>query len=316
MNTDNKIPLIVVVGPTASGKTDIAVEIAKRYNGEVVSADSMQIYKQMSIGTAKPTKEEMKRIPHHLVDILELSKDFSVADYAQLAHVAISDIYSRGKLPILAGGTGLYINAVTNDINFSEMKKDDSVRENLTRILNEQGKEKLYEMLKELDPQEAEIIDKDNAPRLIRALEVCKLTGGTMTDYKKKNIEQPSRYNCLKIGIDYEDRSELYDKINKRVSLMQERGLVDEARDILSSTNNNIKTAMQAIGYKELIEFFEKKITLDEALDKIRQSSRRYAKRQLTWFRRDKNIHWFYKTGQINMDLFKKNIFNCIDNFI
>ncbi len=311
---DTKIPLIVVVGPTASGKTEIAVEIAKRYNGEVVSADSMQIYKQMSIGTAKPTQAEMCDIPHHLIDILELSEKFSVADYAKLAHEIISDIHNRGKVPVLAGGTGLYINAVIKDINFSEIQNDDSIREELTLISQEFGKEKLYEMLIELDPQEASTIDKDNIPRLIRALEVCRLTGSTMTEYKKKNIELPSRYQCLKIGIDYKNRSELYDRINLRVSMMVEDGLIEEAKEILQS--GNIQTAMQAIGYKELIGYFDGEITLQEATDNIRQSSRRYAKRQLTWFRRDEEVNWFYKSAVIDMNLYKKNIFNCIDNFI
>ncbi|MFZ2538463.1 MAG: tRNA (adenosine(37)-N6)-dimethylallyltransferase MiaA [Oscillospiraceae bacterium] len=315
MNIEHKkIPLICVVGPTASGKTEIAVEIAKRYNGEVVSADSMQIYKQMSIGTAKPTPTEMCDVPHHLIDMLELSEKFSVADYAKLAHEVIADIYSRGKVPILAGGTGLYINAVTKDINFSEINKDDSVKEELTIILEKSGKEKLYEMLIQLDPQEANTIDKDNTPRLIRALEVCRLTGSTMTEYKKKNIELPSRYECLKIGIDYKNRSELYDRINFRVSIMVEDGLVEEAKEILAS--GNIQTAMQAIGYKELIGYFNGEITLQEAMDKIRQGSRRYAKRQLTWFRHDEDVNWFYKNTEIDMALYKKIIYNCIDNFI
>ncbi|MEG0692441.1 MAG: tRNA dimethylallyltransferase, partial [Oscillospiraceae bacterium] len=199
-------------------------------------------------------------------------------------------------------------------INFSETQKDDSVREELTKISEQFGKEKLYEMLLELDPQEASTIDKENTPRLIRAIEVCRLTGGTMTEYKKKNVEIPSRYQCLKIGIDYKNRSELYDRINLRVSLMLEQGLLEEAREILAT--GTIQTAMQAIGYKELIDYFNGQDTLQEATDKIRQSSRRYAKRQLTWFRRDEDINWFYKTAEMDQDLYKKNIFNCIDNFV
>lgn len=310
---ETKIPLIVIVGPTASGKTEIAVELAKHYNGEVVSADSMQIYKGMNIGTAKPTQEEMCGIPHHLIDFLELSQKFSVADYAKLAHAAISDIHSRGKLPILAGGTGLYINAVTKDINFSEMQKDDRVKEELTQIYEQFGKEKLYEMLLLLDSQEASTIDRDNPVRLIRALEVCRLTGGTMTEYKRKNLELPSRYRCLKIGIDYQKRNELYDRINRRVSRMIEQGLLTEASEILAS--GNLQTALQAIGYKELIGYFNQSLTLEEATEQIAKSSRHYAKRQLTWFGRDEEIKWFYKTAATEMDLYKKNIYHCIDIF-
>lgn len=311
---EKKIPLIVVVGPTASGKTEISIELAKRYNGEIVSADSMQIYKSICIGTAQPSIDEMQGIPHHLIGFKGLEESFSVASYVTLAADVIADIHKRGKQAILCGGTGLYVNALTGNIEFSEMNKDDSVKAELDKIFQEHGKEKLFSMLLEADPEEAKIIDKDNPVRLIRALEVCRLTGKTMTEYKRKNLEASSEYNCLKIGIDYKNRAELYDRINCRVAIMEQSGLLDEAKLLFEC--DNPKTALQAIGYKELFDYFKGEMPLDEALDDIRQASRRYAKRQLSWFRRDKEINWFYKTESTELEEYKRDIFMYVDEFM
>lgn len=312
--TTKKIPLISIVGPTASGKTGLAVFLAKKYNGEVVSCDSMQIYKEMSIGTAKPTEQEMDGIKHHLIDIFTLESPCSVADYAKLAHDAIADIHKRGKIAILVGGTGLYVNAVITDMQFDENEKtNDIIRAQLKEIFEKDGVEKLFSMLQELDPQEAEVIDRYNAVRLIRAIEVCKTTGGTVADYKKRNIANNSRYNVLKLGVSYDNRDLLYNNINKRVDLMLENGLLDEAKQVLQKGG---KTAMQAIGYKELIGYFENTQTLLEATKKLKQETRHYAKRQLTWFRRDKEIKWFYRDLYENTDLYEKNICIAVDNFL
>lgn len=315
----SKIPLIVIAGPTASGKTSAAVELALKYGTEVVSADSMQLYRKMSIGTAKPTADEMKGVPHHLIDCLPLEAVCSVADYADMAHKAIFDIAERGHIPILAGGTGLYIKAVTEDMRFdSDEKHSAAVRERITELLNTKGKEALFEKLLELDPEEALVIDKNNPARLIRALEICEITGGTATDYKKRNISSDSRYNVIKLGIGFHNRELLYNRINMRVDMMLESGLLDEARKVLDEAS---QTAFQAIGYKELVGYFSGEESLSVAADKIKQESRRYAKRQLTWFRRDKEINWIYRDSEdgealLNESDFLKKIFDIVDNFI
>lgn len=316
--SEDKIPLIVLVGQTASGKTSAAVELALRYNGEVVSADSMQLYKTMSIGTAKPTASEMKGIPHHLIDCLPLEASCSVADYAKMAHTAIFDIVSRGKTPILTGGTGLYIKAVTEDMLFDrDEKRSDEIRNNITRLLDNNGKEALFEKLLVLDPEEALKIDKNNPARLIRALEICELTKGTVTEYKKRNISNNSRYRVLKLGIGFHNREMLYQRINQRVDMMLQDGLLEEAAAILGAST---QTAFQAIGYKELVGYFAKVESLESAAAKIKQESRRYAKRQLTWFRRDESINWVYRDNYqecriLEEDVFIKNICDIVDNF-
>lgn len=309
-----KTPLIVVLGPTASGKTSVAISIAKRFNGEIISADSMQIYKEMSIGTAKPTKEEQGTVPHHLVDFAELDYSCSVAEYSRLAGEAISEVNSRGKLAILTGGTGLYIDSVVNEMNFSsDQGKDMLLRAELNELIAREGKDAAFAILKELDPVEAEIIDKNNPSRLIRAIEVCKTTGLTMTEYKKHNLSSTSRYNTLKIGLSYADRDTLYSRINQRVDLMLESGLLEEAQKILE---NNIKTAFQAIGYKELVPYFAGEEKLNTCIEKIKQESRRYAKRQLTWFRRDKSTIWFFRDEFNNQGEYEKKIHLSVDNFL
>ena len=285
------IPLIVVLGPTASGKTALAVELAKRLDGEVVSADSMQIYKEMQIATAKPTYEEMQGIKHHLIDFLEPSDSFSVADYVAMAKTVIEDIYKRGKTPILCGGTGLYISSLIDNIRFDDSSPDDKLRRELNELANKKGGEYLLEMLREFDPESAEKLHPNNIPRIIRAIEIYKITGSTMSQ-AQANSRQCGIYDLCLIGINYYDRHMLYDRINLRVDKMMEAGLLEEARAVLSA--EGMKTSAQAIGYKELSGYFSGDKSLAECIDKLKQETRHYAKRQLTWFRRDERINWIY----------------------
>lgn len=298
-----KIPVVAVVGPTASGKTNLGIQIAKRFDGEVVSADSMQIYRGMNIATAKPDVSEQDGIVHHLIDFLDPSAAFSVADYTALAHAAIADIYVRGKLPILVGGTGLYVDSVLNDVVFTEIKTDPALRKSLHQFAKEQGNAALLERLRGVDPESAARFHENNVGRIVRALEVYELTGVTMSEQQRRSREKPSRYRALKFGLNYKDRAVLYNRIDRRVDLMMEQGLLDEARAVLSSP---MKTAVQAIGYKELGPYLEGKAPLDECVVKLKQSTRHYAKRQLTWFLRDPQICWLYPDEEEMPELIKK----------
>ncbi|MBQ7976457.1 MAG: tRNA (adenosine(37)-N6)-dimethylallyltransferase MiaA, partial [Clostridia bacterium] len=280
-----KIPVLAVCGPTASGKTALAVELAKRFDGEVVSSDSMQIYKGMDIGTAKPTAEEMQGVVHHMLDVAEIDCNFSVSDYCRMAHKIIADIHSRGKLPVIAGGTGLYVDSLLNDIDFNSGESDRSVR---LKYENTDAAE-LHALLQKLDPEAAAEIHMNNVKRVIRALEHIEITGEKFSQYKKKAASGESRYNPLILFIDW-DREELYKRINLRVDIMVKEGLLDEARRIYDAGCDRSLTSMCAIGYKELFEYFDGNLTLDEAIDSIKQNSRRYAKRQLTWFRRNERL--------------------------
>ena len=290
MNEDKKIPLIAVVGPTASGKSRLAVELALFKNGEIVSADSMQIYKGMTIGTAKPTKSEMRGITHHLIDFIDLSQPFSVADYVTHAKACIEDIYARGKLPIIAGGTGLYVRSLLNNIQFSDSDKNEGLRRELADRVTKEGVQSLIDELNQFDPQSASRIHPNNVGRVIRAIEIYRTTGVTMTQQIEKSCSLPSPYDACIIGLDFADRQLLYDRINSRVYDMLHDGLVEEAREVLLQPNS--KTALQAIGYKELLPYFQNKITLQQAIENIKQETRHYAKRQLTWFHRDEFVHW------------------------
>lgn len=287
---EKKQPLIAVVGPTASGKTAVGIELAKEYNGEVISADSMQIYKGMDIATAKPDKEEMQGIPHHLISELEPTSSFSVAEYVKLAQQKIEDIATRGKLPILVGGTGLYVSSLIDNINFDNAITDGSVRRKLTEEAECIGNEAMLERLREIDPEAAEKIPAANLVRIIRALEVYEVTGIPFSRHKELNRMQDSLYNSCMIGLTYKDRSVLYDRINRRVDIMLEKGLIEECRTVYE--NKKLGTACQAIGYKEFIPYFDRARPKEECIDKIKQYSRNYAKRQLTWFRRDERIQW------------------------
>ena len=285
----NRIPVVAVVGPTASGKSDLAVEICLRFNGEAVSADSMQIYKGLDISTAKPTEEEKKGVPHHMMDFLDNTESFSVAEYQKMAGECISDIYSRGKLPVIVGGTGLYIDTLLNNIQLKEDSFDEALREKLLERVEKEEIENLIDELRGIDPEYAEKMHPNNVKRIVRALEVWYSSGVTMTQQiADSHAESP--YDVCFIGLDAEDRDFLYERINRRVGIMLENGLEAEAKDYLSQKNT--ATSSQAIGCKELKPYFDGEITLAEAADNLRQATRRYAKRQLTWFRRNKEINW------------------------
>ena len=284
-----KIPLIVIAGPTASGKTALSVSIAKAVGGEIVSADSMQIYKYMNIGTAKPTEEEKQGVPHHMMDFLEPTVNFSVADYCEMAGEIIRDIDSRGKIPVLVGGTGLYIDSLVNGVEFGEADGDEKLCKELMELAEREGNEAVHKILAEFDPETAAKYHPNNLRRIIRAIEVYKTQGVTVSEKEKE--EKISPYNAVYFCLDW-DRNVLYDRINRRVDIMVEDGLLDEVKDLLSRNIDPKCTAMQSIGYKEFYGYLKGEMTLEEALDTIKQSSRRYAKRQLTWFRRNKNIHW------------------------
>lgn len=295
---NQKIPLIVVAGATASGKTALAIELAKRLDGEIVSADSMQIYKYMDIGSAKPTAGERAEVRHHLIDFLEPSQSYSVADYTEAAHGVIAEVTARGKMPIMAGGTGLYINSVVNDVSFGEIDTNYEIRQELQELADREGSEKLIEMLREFDAVSAEKLHPNNVRRVIRAIEFYRVTGVPISEHQQKTKQVKSRYNCVMLMIDW-NREELYERINRRVDMMMDMGLVDEVKRLLEMGCTRDMTSMQGIGYKEVIDYIEGKRGLDETVDLIKQSSRRYAKRQLTWFRRDERIHMLDASGDV-----------------
>ena len=308
----NKIPVVAVVGPTASGKSDLAVEICLALGGEVVSADSMQIYKGIDISTAKPDEAEKKGIPHHMMDFLDNSESFSVADYQQLAGECIADIYSRGKLPVVVGGTGLYIDTLLDNIRLTESSFDAELRDRLIKRAEEEGIETLLTELEKIDPEYASKMHPNNAKRIIRALEVWYSSGITMTQQiADSHAESP--YEVCYIGLDAKDRGFLYDRINRRVSIMLEKGLEAEAREYLAQPDN--ATSSQAIGCKELKPYIDGQISLAEAADNLRQATRRYAKRQLTWFRRNERINWIYIDAYENKNEMTHTAIEIIKNW-
>lgn len=295
-----KIPVAAVVGPTAAGKSKLAAQIAKNMGGEVVSADSMQIYKGMDIGTAKPSDEEMLGVPHHLIGFLEPGKSFSAADYVGVASKCIKEIYTRGSLPVLAGGTGLYIRSLLYNVSFPPGSRDEKLRAVLYERAEKEGGMALLEELRSFDPQSAEKIHPNNLGRIVRAIEIYRVTGITMTEHVKHSKDVPSPYDACIIGLTFNDRQLLYSRINARVDKMMENGLLEEARR--TALLENSPTAMQAIGYKEFIPYFGGKCSLEEAVEQIKRESRRYAKRQLTWFRRDGKINWIAVDACKNFD--------------
>ena len=300
----DKIFLVAVCGPTASGKTRLAVDIAKEFGGEVVSADSMQIYKKLDIASAKPTEEEKQGIPHHLMDFLPPTEPFSVADYVEAARRVIADITGRGKLPVLCGGTGLYISSLIDNITFDDTACDYAYREELRQIAAEQGNGAVMEMLRKVDPECAARLHENNLSRVIRALEVYKLSGKTMTQVQAESRLVPSPYNPCMMMIDY-DRETLYSRIDKRVDLMIEAGLLEEAEEFF--THKDYVTASQAIGYKELKPYFDGECSLTEAVENLKRETRRYAKRQLTWFRKDSRINRISADNTTEYDKILKN---------
>ncbi len=295
-----KTKIICVVGATASGKTDLAVKLAKTVDGEIVSADSMQVYKNMPIATAVATKEEQDGVPHHLVEFLNTDETFSVADFVERAKVLIDEITARGRVPIVAGGTGLFVDSLVKNISFSEVGSNAEIRNELA----EKSNEELYERLLKLDANAAEDIHPNNRKRVIRALELC-MSGTSKTEQNENSMLIDSPYDALYIGIGYKDRQKLYDRINKRVDLMLEAGLENEARQMLGKQG---LTARQAIGHKELQPYIDGKITLDEATENLKRETRRYAKRQLTWFRRNENINWLYADEMSRDELVEKAV--------
>lgn len=295
-----KTKIICVVGATASGKTDLAVKLAKAVDGEIISADSMQVYKNMPIATAVATEEEQDGVPHHLVEFLDVDKAFSVADFVELAKGKIDEIVSRGRVPIVAGGTGLFVDSLVKDITFSQVGSNEKIRNELA----EKSNEELFEKLSELDANAARDIHPNNRKRVIRALELC-MSGTSKTEQNENSMLADSPYDALYIGIGYKDRQKLYDRINKRVDLMLEAGLENEARQMLGKQG---LTARQAIGHKELQPYIDGDITLDEAVENLKRETRRYAKRQLTWFRRNENINWLYADEMSRNELVKKAV--------
>ena len=285
--------IICVAGPTASGKTALAVELAKDFNGEVISCDSMQIYRGMDIGTAKPTTDEMQGIPHHMIDVCEPAEDFSVSRYTEMATPILDDILARGKTAIIAGGTGLYMDSLIRGNGFAPVPTTGH-REALEQQLQDQGLDVLLQQLRAIDPEAAER-SQGNPRRIIRALEVYLETRQTITQHNRNTQALPPRYKPLWLGLDFTQRSELYSRIDLRVEIMVRSGLLDEIRNLLDSGIPESVTAMQAIGYKEFIDAMAGRSSIESAIAQVQQSSRRYAKRQLTWLRRNDHMHWLIR---------------------
>lgn len=299
--------LFVLIGPTAIGKTDLSIDLAKSLNGEIISADSMQIYKYMDIGTAKVNKLEMEGVPHHLLDFIDPDEEYTVSDYQRDATELIKKINRKGKLPIVVGGTGLYINSLVYNLNFARVPPNEAIREKYESLAAKYGNEYIHRQLAEIDRQSSDNIDIADRKRIIRALEIYEITGKTMSQYNKNFRQETDEYNLVMICLNM-DRSKLYERINKRVDIMIENGLVDEVKQILDLGYTKDLVSLQGIGYKEIIEYLDGKISLDLAVEKIKQGSRNYAKRQLTWFRRDKRIKW------INVDDFEN--LNQLSTFV
>ncbi len=294
-------PIICVVGPTASGKTKLAVQLAKLYNGEVVSCDSMQIYRHMDIGTAKPTQEEMDGVVHHMIDIVEPGEDFSVGKYVQMADGCVQDILSRGKTAVIAGGTGLYVDSLITGRVFAPTPSTGK-RAQLEAQMRLEGGAVMLDRLRAVDPDAAARLHPADEKRIIRALEVYQETGKTITQHNLETQSLPPRYQPCWIGLDYMDRAVLYGRIDLRVELMLQAGLLDEIRSLLARGISPQTTAMQAIGYKEFFSALDGSCSLQEAAALVQQRSRNYAKRQLTWFRRNPDIRWLRLSGQESFD--------------
>jgi len=295
--------IICIAGPTASGKTALAVKLAKEFDGEVISCDSMQVYKYMDIGTAKPSQAEMDGIPHHMLSIVEPTDEFSVSRYCEMATPIIEDIISRNKIAIIAGGTGLYMDSLIKGNDFAPLPSTGQ-REKLEAIALEQGIDLILSELSRIDPDTAKRLHPSDRKRIIRAMEVYLETGITITEHNKKTQAIPPRYNPIWLGLDDNERSELYHRIDCRVLKMLDDGLIQEIRDLLDSGISEKCTAMQAIGYKEFIDALNGRSTLDEATELVQKASRHYAKRQLTWFRRNKKIHWLVRNkGEKNEEI-------------
>lgn len=296
----NKIKTIFIVGPTASGKTSLAINLAKSIEGEIISADSMQVYKGIHIASAAPDTDEMQGIPHYMLEFLETSQQFSVADYVKEARKLIAEISARGKVPIVVGGTGLYISSLLDNTEYTEEKTDEQLRQKLENEFDALGAEEMLRRLSEFDPDSADRLHPNNRRRIIRAFEVYELTGKTITEQNLLSHKNESPIDPLVIGITYSDRGLLYERINKRVDIMLENGLLEEAKTTFE--NENGKGCFQAIGHKELYGYFKGESSLSEATELLKQQTRRYAKRQLTWFKRDERINWIYPDKDTNVN--------------
>lgn len=292
-----KEKVIVICGPTASGKTALSIELAKKINGEIISCDSMQIYKDMDIGTAKPTKEEMRGIKHYLIDFVSPDKRYSVADYKKDAKEAIKKILQNGKVPIIVGGTGLYVDSLIYEIEYPNIEFDEKYRQELEKIAEQDGLDGLYKQAKEIDPEAIQKISENDKKRILRILEIYHATGKNKTEQEKESRKKEVEYDYKVYALNW-DREKLYERINKRVDVMIGQGLIDEVRNIYQKYEK-FPTAMQGLGYKEVVEYLTKKISKEEMVEKIKQETRRYAKRQLTWFRKNKQTIWLEAKNKI-----------------
>lgn len=292
-----KKPLIVLTGPTAAGKTGLSIELAKRINGAIISADSMQVYRHMDIGSAKITKEEMDGIPHYLIDVLEPYEEFSVHLFKQMAEKALEEIYEKGMIPIIVGGTGFYIQALLYDIQFTDTNTDTEYREKMEKMVEDQGPEWLHDRLKEVDPEAANQIHANNVKRVIRALEYFHQTGQKISEHNAEERQRTSPY-CHVYFVLNRDRAELYRRIDLRVDIMLENGLLDEVKKLKEMGYTRDMVAMKGLGYKEILDYFSGDISLDEAIYRVKRDSRHFAKRQLTWFRRERDVTWVELDGR------------------
>ena len=306
-NNLNKIDILAVVGPTATGKTHLAIELAKKLGGEVINADSMQVYKELNIGTAKPKKNELGEISYHLINIINKDQEFNLSEYVKLAKEKIIEIKSRNKLPILTGGTGLYVDSVINNVNLDIVPQDLDLRQKLSKQYDDLGEEYIRQKLFEIDKNSALKIQKNNKKRLIRALEINYLTSKTLDQVFLETKKDKNFYKTIWIGLNYKDRNLLYNKINSRVDDMINLGLVDEARSLLK--NKLSTSSLQAIGYKEFYKYFENQENLGDTIEKIKRNTRKYAKRQITWFGKNNKINWFNIDEYEN---FEKLIISCL----
>lgn len=288
-----KRPLIILTGPTAVGKTSLSIQLAKALNGEIISADSMQVYRHMDIGSAKVTPEEMDGIRHHLIDVLEPWEEFNVTRFQEMAKSAMEGIYARGHVPIVVGGTGFYIQALAYDIDFKENDGSTAIRRELEQLGEEKGSEYLHGLLKEIDPESAEMIHANNRKRVIRAIEYFRLTGQRISEHNREEHKKPSPYQLFYYVLTCE-RQKLYERIEKRVDLMLEQGLTEEVRALKEMGCSRGMVSMQGLGYKEILDYLDGKCTLDEAVYILKRDTRHFAKRQITWFKRERDVRWLY----------------------
>lgn len=289
-----KKPLIILTGPTAVGKTELSIEFAKKVNGSIISADSMQVYRHMDIGSAKIRPEEMQRIPHYLIDTFEPDEEFHVVKFQEYAKRYLEEIYAEGRIPIIAGGTGFYIQALLYDIDFTKEQEDSAYRKELEQFAKEHGAHALHEKLRAVDEKAAEEIHENNVKRVIRALEFHHLSGGKISEHNEKERQKESPYNFAYFVLN-DERERLYQRINQRVDIMMEQGLVEEVQNLKNMGYHKKMVSMQGLGYKEILEYLDGECTLDEAIYRIKRDTRHFAKRQLTWFRRERQVLWINK---------------------